>query len=82
VESIDVTNGTITVTFGHDSHGDIDGLAVVLLPYETPERTIVWRCGFAPAPSALAILGTAAGDAAPSLATTIPERFLPSVCRR
>jgi type IV pilus assembly protein PilA len=81
VESIDVTNATITVTFGHEAHDDIDSLDVTLLPYVTSDQTIIWRCGFAPAPGGLSILGTAVGDAAPVLPTTVPERYLPSVCR-
>ena len=80
-ESIEVTNGTVSVTFGHAAHTAIAGRTLVLLPYETNEATLVWRCGLADAPSGLSIMGTAASDPAPALATTVPERYLPSPCR-
>jgi type IV pilus assembly protein PilA len=81
VASIEVTNGTVTVTYGHSAHAAINGRTVVLIPYETPEQSIVWRCGLSDPPSGLSILGTSAGDAAPALATTVPVRYLPSSCR-
>jgi len=81
VGSVEVTNGTVTVTFGNEAHDAIDGETLVLVPYETPERSVVWRCGLANAPAGLSTMGTVAGDAAPTLTTTIPARFLPSSCR-
>ena len=81
VESVDVTNGTISVIFGHEAHNAIHGETLVLVPYETPERSVVWRCGREDAPSGLSPMGTVAGDAAPVILTTIPDRFLPSSCR-
>lgn len=81
VASVGVTNGTISVVFGHEAHEAINGETLVLVPYETTERSVVWRCGLAAAPSGLATMGTVAGDAAPVIATTIPSRFLPSACR-
>lgn len=81
VESIDITNGTVTVKFGHEAHAAINGRDVVLIPYETPESSLVWKCGLADAPSGLPIMGTAAGDPAPALPTTVPARYLPSSCR-
>jgi type IV pilus assembly protein PilA len=80
-ESVDVTNGTITIVFGFEAHAQINGLELTLVPYETAEMSLVWRCGFAAPPAGLAIMGTAASDEAPDLPTTVPNRFLPSVCR-
>ncbi len=82
VSGVEVTNGTVTVTFGHESHAEINGETLVLVPYETPELSVLWRCGLADPPAGLSVMGTIAGDPAPSAATTIPSRFLPSACRR
>jgi type IV pilus assembly protein PilA len=81
VESVEVTNGTISVTYGHAAHAAISGRVLALIPYETPEDSIVWRCGYEIAPAGLSILGTRSGDVAPALATTVLPRFLPSSCR-
>jgi hypothetical protein len=81
VASVEVTNGTVTVTFGHSAHSEINGETLVLVPYETPELSVLWRCGFADPPTGLSVMGTVAGDPAPSAATSIPVRFLPSACR-
>jgi hypothetical protein len=81
VASVDITNGTISVVFGHEAHEAISGETLVLVPYETVERSVVWRCGREDAPSGLALMGTAAGDPSPYIVTTIPARFLPSSCR-
>ena len=81
VASIEVTNGTVTVTFGHEAHAAINGEALVLVPYETPELSVLWRCGFADPPAGLSVMGTIAGDPAPSPVTSVPVRFLPSACR-
>jgi type IV pilus assembly protein PilA len=81
VSGIEVTNGTVTITFGNQSHATINGQELVLVPYETPELSVLWRCGFANAPAGLSVMGTVAGDPAPSAVTSVPVRFLPSTCR-
>jgi type IV pilus assembly protein PilA len=81
VESVEVTNGTVVITFGIEAHASIDGETLALIPYETSEQSVVWRCGLADPPSGLPLMGTGAGDPAPTLATTVPARFLPSSCR-
>jgi type IV pilus assembly protein PilA len=80
-ESVDVSNGTVVITFGIDAHESIDGETLALVPYETGEQSVVWRCGHADPPSGLPLMGTAAGDPAVAAATTVPARFLPSTCR-
>jgi type IV pilus assembly protein PilA len=82
VESVAITNGTVVVTMGFDAHQLINGLTVVLVPYETQEASVVWRCAFAPAPSGLQPMGTADGtNPAPVTASTVPVQYLPSSCR-
>ncbi len=82
VESVTVVNGRLDVRFGHDANAVIAGLDLTVTPYETAELGIVWRCGFAPEPDGLEVLGTASGGThADYLAPTIPERYLPAACR-
>jgi len=81
VASIDVDDGVLVVEFGNNASVAIAGLTVTLTPYESPDRSIVWRCGSSTAPG-LPELGTAnGGNAATYLAPTVPLQYLPSTCR-
>ena len=82
VSSIDVDDGVLVVTYGGGASALINGLTVTLTPYETPDRSIVWRCGSAAAPASLSALGTAnGGNTATYIAPTVPVHYLPSTCR-
>jgi type IV pilus assembly protein PilA len=82
VSSVDVSDGTLVVTFGGGASALISGLTVTLTPYETPDLSIVWRCGFSSAPPGLSELGTAnGGNAASYIAPTVPVEYLPVTCR-
>jgi type IV pilus assembly protein PilA len=86
VESIEVENGVLIVLFGHDANAEIDGLRLTITPYETPDLSIVWRCGTAAVPEGaggpLLPIGTAGGgNPAVYLPPTIPDRYLPTACR-
>jgi type IV pilus assembly protein PilA len=82
VESVDIDYGTLVVTFGNDAHRKIDDTVLAMIPYETTDNILVWRCGLASEPDGLDILGTSAGgDTAPLAATTVPEEYLPQGCR-
>jgi type IV pilus assembly protein PilA len=82
VQSVDINNGTVIVTFGNDVNDAIDGLTLTMVPYETPELSVVWRCGFGVTPSGLSPIGTLAGGAtAPLIDSTVPSRYMPAACR-
>jgi type IV pilus assembly protein PilA len=82
VASVDVNDGVLIVTFGHDVNAAITGLTLTVTPYETADSSVVWRCGAAPPPAGLALLGTAGGgNAAAYIAPTVPDRYLPTSCR-
>jgi type IV pilus assembly protein PilA len=83
VESIDIENGVLIVTFGNEANEKIHGLTVTTTPYETPDKSIVWRCGTAPVPgSGLSGIGTAGGrNAAIYLPPSVPDQYLPATCR-
>jgi type IV pilus assembly protein PilA len=82
VESIDVQNGVLVITYGHEANAVIDGLTLTLTPYETPDLSVVWRCGSAPAPAGLGEMGTrGGGNTATYLPPTVPLQYLPAACR-
>jgi type IV pilus assembly protein PilA len=82
VSALNVNNGVLIVTFGHEANAAINGLTVTMTPYESAELGIVWRCGTAPAPAGLAPLGTVGGVTVASyIAPTVLDRYLPASCR-
>ena len=82
VSSIELTDGVIVVEYGNSASALIAGLTVTLTPYETPDFSIVWRCGYAAAPSGLVELGSAnGGNKSVYLVPTVPPQYVPSSCR-
>jgi type IV pilus assembly protein PilA len=82
VQSVNVDNGVIVVTYGHEASASINGLTLTLTPYETVDQSVVWRCGSSPAPAGLNELGTAGGgNSSTYMAPTVPDQYLPTSCR-
>lgn len=82
VQSVDVNNGVLVVTFGNEANAAIAGLTLTMTPYETQGLGVVWRCGAAPPPPAAQLLGTSGGgNAAVYIAPTVPVHYLPASCR-
>jgi type IV pilus assembly protein PilA len=81
VSQIDITNGVLVVTYGNRASALITGLTVTLTPYQSTDRSVIWRCGSASAPPGLQELGTGTGNAATYLAPTVPVQYLPATCR-
>src|SRR5690606_7471728 len=82
VQSVDVQDGVVIVTFGNEVNRIIDGLTLTLTPYETANLTVVWRCGNAAQPANTQEMGTAGnGNAATYIAPTVPNNYLPASCR-
>jgi type IV pilus assembly protein PilA len=87
VTSVAVENGRVDVFFGNDANNDISNRILSLTPYETPDGSVIWRCGQQPAPGAaggsiavpMGSKGT--GNAATYQASTVNDRYLPSTCR-
>lgn len=77
VQAVDVQNGTVVVTYGFEAHALINGLTLTLTPYETPDGSIIWRCGYAGAPSGNDPLGTLTAYVLPS----VPMEYMPGSCR-
>jgi type IV pilus assembly protein PilA len=82
VESVSVSDGSVTITFGNEANSDIASDTLTLTPYEALDGGIVWRCGYAAAPAGLNPMGTAAGGTAASHTDpTIDSEYLPGSCR-
>lgn len=78
VSAVDIDDGRIDVTFGGPlAHQDIIGAVISVTPYETRDNTVIWRCGYAAAPSGELLEG-GAGHIEP----TVDPRYLPTSCRR
>ncbi len=85
VASIEVTDGTITITYGNDANAAIAGETLTLTPYESQDLSVIWRCGLAAAPAApIAPMGTSGGvNVAAYIAPSggMLAKYLPSACR-
>ncbi|MEO0998600.1 MAG: pilin [Pseudomonadota bacterium] len=84
VQSVQIVNGRVDITYGNDANAAVSGQAVSLTPYSVNQSSVVWRCGYAAAPPAPAVLmGQGSGGAvAAYVASTVPERYLPHACRQ
>jgi type IV pilus assembly protein PilA len=79
VTQVDVTNGSIEATYGHNANAKIAGDTLVLNPWETPDGSVAWECS----------AGGAAGKTPPSATTAIGThrtgslavQYAPSQCR-
>ena len=82
VTSVDVVDGVLVITYGGAANAAISGLTLTLTPYETPDLSVVWRCGSAAAPVGLSTMGTGAGgNTAAYIAPTVSPQYLPAGCR-
>jgi type IV pilus assembly protein PilA len=85
VDGIDVTNGTIIITYGHDANAAILTETLAFQPYVNPNQDIVWRCGAAAQPDPAQTLDTPIGGTVPSedsdTNTSISDKYMPSSCR-
>ena len=81
VTQVDVTDGTITVTYGNDANARITGNTLAIQPYVTGDDSIPWLCGEAPPNfnAGVAVLSVAATTAAAG--TDVEAKYLPSACR-
>jgi type IV pilus assembly protein PilA len=92
VESIEVANGVIQVTYGNEVNAAITALGaphLEIVPYESADLSVIWRCGSAPDPigvSATGFMGATGGGVTSaytdggSIAANEPQ-YLPSSCR-
>ena len=84
VTSVEVKDGTITITYGNEVNAVIKDETLSLTPYETPDLSIVWRCGSAGAPNGAKLLGTEAGGTKAAYvepSAGMLEKYMPAACR-
>jgi type IV pilus assembly protein PilA len=84
VESIDVTDGTITVTYGRDANSRIQQETLSLQPVVNENGDVVWICGNSddpqntyPEPDG----ATAAETPSPDGVTSVLDKHMPASCR-
>ena len=81
VSAVNVTNGTITVTYGGpEVNNQITGLTLEIAPYVTADRSVAWRCGGAVQPANTNLMPGAAYTGG-TLAGANSIKYLPSACR-
>jgi type IV pilus assembly protein PilA len=81
VSQVDIVNGRVDITFGNRAHPDIATKTLSLTPYVTTDRTVVWRCGNAPAPGAQSMADADGTISAVYESGNVDPRYLPSACR-
>jgi type IV pilus assembly protein PilA len=83
VQSVEVTNGTITVMYGHEANAKITDATLALTPYETADASVAWKCGASNAPFGAELLGTNSAGATPAAVgtTSVLDKYLPKACR-
>jgi type IV pilus assembly protein PilA len=81
VSQIEVTDGVIVIRYGNEASALIANQIVTLTPYQTPDRTVIWRCGASPAPSGAVLLGFGSSRPAVYIPPTVLNQYLPPNCR-
>ncbi|HET7608910.1 MAG TPA: pilin [Gammaproteobacteria bacterium] len=77
VDSVDVMQGTIMITYGGNANGAIAGSVLAIRPYVMPDRSVVWRCGQGPVP----VGAVAMDESATAFTVDMLPKYLPSACR-
>jgi type IV pilus assembly protein PilA len=78
VKTISMTNGTIILTYGLHANANILDKTMSLKPMVSANNDVLWICGLSAAPAGAVEAPTGASGA---VATTLAERYMPSVCR-
>jgi type IV pilus assembly protein PilA len=80
VQSVGVTNGVITITYGFEANAALTNATLQLTPWVTPDGSVAWQCGGANQPEGTT---SAMGDegSGGSLVTDDLLRYLPAACR-
>ena len=82
VASVAISDGSVVITFGNDANSAIANQTLTVTPYESPDLSVVWRCGYAAIPGGLDPMGTASGGSTSSHTDpTISAEYLPASCR-
>lgn len=80
VGRIDVSNGTVQITYGPGANSGLSSRRLDLRPGLTANRDVVWDCGYeilSPAPN----YADPSGTSSTPMATTVDSQYLPPACR-
>jgi type IV pilus assembly protein PilA len=78
VTAVEITDGTIGITYGNQVNAKIAGKALSLKPLVSVNDDVIWVCGDATAPSGASEASTGdSGDAS----TDVSDKYLPASCR-
>lgn len=82
VDSVEIDNGTIDITYGHDANDKIKTKHLAIQPFLNTNGDVVWRCGNANVPMAPASpdAGTVTSTGSDTL-TTLSDKHMPASCR-
>ncbi|MEM6817323.1 MAG: pilin [Pseudomonadota bacterium] len=80
VTQVEVTNGTITVTYGNDANALIQGGTLGIQPWQTGDQSVTWLCGNA-APNFNGGVAELVNSLPAAGQTTLDNKYLPSSCR-
>jgi hypothetical protein len=75
VSGVNVSGGTIVVTYGKDANDRIQGETLAIRPFLNDNFDVVWQCGGANPPAG------ADGSLSTAGATSISDKYLPTSCR-
>jgi type IV pilus assembly protein PilA len=85
VSEVDVTDGTIQITYGLDVNSKIDGAFLSLQPFVNANGDVVWVCGAAQDPAGAGASadpdGAGPAAASPDGNTTLADKHMPASCR-
>ena len=84
IRQVEITNGTITITYGKQSDRRIVRKKLALRPYVLEFGGVGWQCGNAEPPEGgtpSSLGGITSGTISSPGKTTLPDKFLPAMCR-
>ncbi len=76
VTAVDVTTGTIEITFGGQANSAILNKKLALRPTVSPNGDVIWNCGYKASVGADPASGGATANA-----TDVTAKYLPQACR-
>ena len=84
VQSVDIEDGTITVTYGLDANSRIEDDTLAIRPFVNENGDVVWQCGNATQPDdSYENSGGADGGGTDSAegTTSLLDKYMPASCR-
>jgi len=82
VESIDVLDGTITITFGNEANAQLvsSGPTLTMQPKVSANDDVIWLCGYFAGTNIVGMTAPASGDSTAG-STDVEPKYLPQSCR-